>query len=463
MVLLVRGQPVSAASLLDGSDRLPSTFFLAQPEPLPQGQPCVYACQGEEATMTAAVPAVLASSDATTCVIAALVTAAAVAAATQPAVARIVHHDETTTRSFASLQRTVAGLGQLATNAAVAHLWLVGGYRDERGAGAAVARRLLEFFEGCEAALEVQLCCLGAQNTAADGSPRCTALALDLRTLTAYPAAPPPRCRGPLLPARMAQWAYSAGIGNSEDGGRDSNSGSSSLRSIHCTAGPPPRLQLALRRGRPPAQVLWHALQLLQMSDAELLQHWSTSPQHEPPHFVAGKLGCERLSGLCNCILATARVRHELAGTLPSDCCFSPCLPAQPCISVLSCIAMPPLQTCERPLNGCYSRRAHCGWSHMPSSGVAAKAGSRSTARPWPQRQRHQQQWRLGQALKVVQCKNYRSASLQCQPLIQRSSPSAWRSAFRRPLPCAPASACCASSSPSAISRLPGSSCRPTR
>ena len=289
MVLLVRGQPVSAASLLDGSDRLPSTSFLAQPEPLPQGQPCVYACQGEEATITAAVPAVLASSDATTCVIAALVTAAAVAAATQPAVARIVHHDETTTRSFASLQRTVAGLGQLATNAAVAHLWLVGGYRDERGAGAAVARRLLEFLEGCEAALEVQLCCLGAQNTAADGSPRCTALALDLRTLTAYPAAPPPRCRGPLLPARMAQWAYSAGIGGSEDGGGDSSGGSGSLRSIHCAPGPPLRLQLALRHGRPPAQVLWHALQLLQMSDEELLQHWSTSPQHEPPHFIAGK------------------------------------------------------------------------------------------------------------------------------------------------------------------------------
>ena len=290
MVLLVRGQPVSATSLLDCTDAVlqaAAEAFLAQPEPLPQEQPCVYACQGEEITMGAHAAGLLASSDATTCVIAALVSAAA-AAATQ-GVARIVHHDEATTRSLASLQSTVAGLGQQATNAAAAaaQLWLVGGYRDERGTGAAVARRLLEFLEGCEAALEVQLCCLGAQNTAANGSPRCTALTLDLRTLAAHPTAPQPHSRGPLLPARMAQWAYTAGSGGNADNSGDSSS--SSLRSITCTPGLPLRLQLALRHGRPPAHLLWHALQLLQMSDEELLQNWSTSPQHEPPHFAAGK------------------------------------------------------------------------------------------------------------------------------------------------------------------------------
>ena len=161
---------------------------------------------------------------------------------------------------------------------------------------------------------------------------------------------------------------------------------------------------------------------------------------------------------LCDCRLATACLRHVLAGT-PPTCCCSPSLPAQPCLPVLpACL---PLQICERPLNGCYSRRARRGWNHMPSSAVAARAGSQLTAQPWPQRQHQQQQWL--QALMVVCCNKYRPASLQCRLVHQQSSPSAWRSALRRPLPCAPARACCASSSPSAISRLPGSSCRPTR
>ena len=184
--------------------------------------------------------------------------------------ARIVHHDETTTRSLTALQRTVAGLGQKAATsnaaaaaaAATAQLWLVGAYCDERGVGATVARRLLEFLEGCGTALEVQLCCLGRQNTAPDGSPRCTALALDLGSLTVWPAAPQPDRRGPLLAARMAQWAYTAGSGSSSgssssnDGDSSSSTSSGSLRSIGCSCGPPLRIQLALRHGRPAAHLL---------------------------------------------------------------------------------------------------------------------------------------------------------------------------------------------------------------
>ena len=75
---------------------------------------------------------------------------------------------------------------------------------------AAVVSALLRFLHTCEAALEVQLCCVVQHNTAPDGSPRSTALAVDLRSLSAYPEAPAPDRRGPLLPARMARSAVTA-------------------------------------------------------------------------------------------------------------------------------------------------------------------------------------------------------------------------------------------------------------
>ena len=131
-------------------------------------------------------------------------------------------------------------------------------------------------------ALEVQLCCVGALNTAPDGSPRATALTLDLRSLAACPAAPPPSRRGPLLPARMSQWVYGLAGGSSSGNG----SSRSPLRSVYCAASQ--QLRLTLRQGRPPAHVLWHAAQLAELPDEQLLQQWSTSPQHEPPHFCEG-------------------------------------------------------------------------------------------------------------------------------------------------------------------------------
>lgn len=153
-----------------------------------------------------------------------------------------------------------------------------------------VARSLLRFLEQCEAAIHVQLCCIGAQNTTADGAPRATALALDLRTLTAYPSEPGPDQRGPLLPARMGQWVYSlAGGGSGADGSSSncSNGGSSSpLRSVYCAS--TRRMRLVLRQGRPLAHVLWHIAHLAQLPDEQLLQQWSTSPQHEPAHFCEG-------------------------------------------------------------------------------------------------------------------------------------------------------------------------------
>lgn len=163
-----------------------------------------------------------------------------------------------------------------------------------------MARSLLTLLEQCEAAIHVQLCCIGAQNTAPDGCPRATALALDLRSLAAYPVAPAPDQRGPLLPARMSQWIFSLGAcpssGDTADGSSSSNGGGSSpLRSVYCAA--TRRMRLVLRQGRPLAHVLWQVAHLAQLPDEQLLQQWSTSPQHEPPHFCQG--GQAWLGGAC--------------------------------------------------------------------------------------------------------------------------------------------------------------------
>ncbi|EFN52430.1 hypothetical protein CHLNCDRAFT_138942 [Chlorella variabilis] len=310
MVLLVNGETVEAAGLLEHPRlRAASLLFLAQPAALPADAIILYACQGEEATAEsspeaqdadrpgssavagaaaaaaggAEPPLVLSSSDATTCLIAALVSSSENTDGGGVA-ARIVHHDESTTLSPAALRQTVAGLGPRAK------LWLAGAYADAGGVGARVSSQLLGFLQHCEAALDVRLCCVGTHNTAPDGSPRCTALALDLATLAACPAAPPPDQRGPLLPARMAQWACAAGSAAVGAGG------CGSLRSIRFS--PPPRqLRMELRHGRPAPHLLRQAAWLLSLDDQQLLEHWSTSPQHEPPHFPAGAPLAEKRAG----------------------------------------------------------------------------------------------------------------------------------------------------------------------
>ena len=141
---------------------------------------------------------------------------------------------------------------------------------------AQVVTRLLDFLQRCALQLDVQLCLVGPANTAADGSPRCTALAVDLRTLAAYPTPPPPDQRGPLLPARHGQWIYA--LGGCADG--------TPLRPVYNAR--ERRLELALLQGRPAAHLLGHCAALVDCSDEDLLRHWSTSPTHEPRHFCHG-------------------------------------------------------------------------------------------------------------------------------------------------------------------------------
>ncbi len=271
---------------------------------MPPGEKTIYACQGEEATCTADEAAWLASSDATTCIVAVVVVAPDVASSSPAAggaavaapggasaagsrhsgLARVVHHDEGT-----PLGATLAGLG-----CSMARLWLLGGYDDAGGKGRALTARLLRCLERSAARLLVQLACLGPQNTAADGSPRATALAVDLRTQTARPAAPhPPQSRGPLLPARMAQWAYSAALcgGSGEEGGcgEVEGGGRHPLRRVYDAAAQ--QMELTLWQGRPSPDVLWYAGRMLQLPDEMLLQQCSTSPAHEPPHFTEGGPG----------------------------------------------------------------------------------------------------------------------------------------------------------------------------
>jgi hypothetical protein len=308
-MLLRDGKIIKADALLEHPAlRQTSETFLAESSEVPGGSTVLYACQSEivdvdlrdqpaysgvaappaEAPAPASLPsAILCSSDATTCVIVAIVAGVEDGSAVHT-VARIAHHDEGTTGSPVALQQTVAGLAPAADrHTPAAKLWLAGAYADAGGVGARVLHRLLGFLQRCKAALEVQLCCVGRWNTSSGGAPLCTALALDLRTLQARPAAPAAATRGPLLPARCAQWCYSTTCSDGQAG---------PLRCLRWRPiERPPTLRLALRQGRPPEQLAAHAAFLLALDDEQLLGSWSTSPQHEPPHFVTGEpLPCPR-------------------------------------------------------------------------------------------------------------------------------------------------------------------------
>ncbi|KAL4422513.1 hypothetical protein ABPG75_008710 [Micractinium tetrahymenae] len=299
MVLLVGGQPVAAAALLSHPEvQAAAEMFLQQPADIPLGDKIIYACQGEEATCAADEAAWLSSSDATTCINAIVVAAPDLASSADTAgapgaakdsctsaagsgLARVMHHDEGT-----GVDATLAGL-----SCSTARLWLAGGYDDAGGMGRAVTTRLLRCLERRAARLHVELACLGALNTAPDGSPCTTALAVDLHSLRARPAAPhPPERRGPLLLARMAQWAYAAARSSSSGGGPDGGEQAEDgerrpLRRAYDAAAR--QMELELWQGRPAPDVLWYVGRMLQLPDDQLLQRWSTSPAHEPPHFVA--------------------------------------------------------------------------------------------------------------------------------------------------------------------------------
>ena len=303
-MFFVEGLAVDAGDLeLHPTLQLATETFLQQASLHTSTAPFVYSFQAEEVTISANAAAILCTSDATTCVAAVLVaTATAADDDSGPLVARIVHHDECTTASPSALQQTVAGLGH------AAKLWLVGAYLDPEGRAQQSAAALLSFLHRCSVRLDVQLCCLGRANTCPlDGSPRCTSLAVDLKMLQACAAPPAPHQRGPLLPARMAQWAYPQHSSSVHSSGGFSFAGSP-LRSLRLSDDGH-QLRMALCHGRPPAHVCAAAQHLLSLDDTELLQQHSTSPLHEPPHFAAGRVvecqvwgwgGCVQGSNWCD-------------------------------------------------------------------------------------------------------------------------------------------------------------------
>jgi hypothetical protein len=68
-------------------------------------------------------------------------------------------------------------------------------------AAAGCAQSFLQLLCMLDARVRVQLCCVGAANTAADGSPACCQLALDTQTWTPQPWLF--RDRGPEVPRRF--------------------------------------------------------------------------------------------------------------------------------------------------------------------------------------------------------------------------------------------------------------------
>lgn len=149
MVLLVNCQPIAdVADLLRHPGLQAATeAFLHRPTALPStSSKIIYACQSEEATCAADEPALLCTSDATTCLAVAVVGGGR---------ARMLHHDEATTKCPTALQQTVAGLGRQPVK-----LWLVGAYCDAGGTGAKVrwrATRLPPPLPSCIIVLHHQL------------------------------------------------------------------------------------------------------------------------------------------------------------------------------------------------------------------------------------------------------------------------------------------------------------------
>ena len=273
-MLLLDGQPLlrnagqQAASCIvsylcrNASIRAQAARFLSETQTLDPLLKRIHVLQGEYAvvnTLQERQEICLSSSDATTCCIVAL-------NCPITGLCGIAHFGQIREQQKSCLLPLLEGL-------IAPELCIVGGFCEATSCGVATARTLLSILEDSDKQIRVQLACIGEVNTTSDGAPRCRSFALirgadsgcALSNTTAY-------ARGPAAAQRLARVFAPSASGH--------------LENIYDTSHQ--LMQISPITFHLSRQHVSLYAALLQLSDADLLNQSSTSPQHEEASFVPG-------------------------------------------------------------------------------------------------------------------------------------------------------------------------------
>ena len=293
-MLLIDGQPVlrnagqQAAKCIvsylcqNASVRAQATRFLSESHPPDPHLKRIHVLQGEYAvvnTFQERQHVCLSSSDATTCCIVAL-------NCNITGLCGIAHFGQVQEEQNNCLSPLLNGL-------IAPELYMVGGFREPTSSGVTIAGRLLDILEDSEAHVSIQLACIGDVNTTPDKAPRCRSLALTksaesdcvLSNTTASD-------QGPAAVQRLARFF--------------APSASEHLENVYDTSRQLMRVSnVNSSLSRQHVRVF---AAILQLPDADLLNHMSTSPQHEEASFVPGDASVMRTLP----ILAQCSAHHVL-------------------------------------------------------------------------------------------------------------------------------------------------------
>lgn len=273
----------------NASVRAQATRFLSENHPPGPHLKRIHVLQGEYAvlnTFQERQKVCLSSSEATTCCIVAL-------SCNITGLCGIAHFGQVQEEQKNCLSPLLKGL-------IAPELYIVGGFCEPTSSGITTASRLLGILEDSEAHISIQLACIGDINTTPgpDKAPRCRSLALTksaesdcvLSNTTANDL-------GPAAVQRLARvFAPNA---------------SEHLENVYDTSRQLMRVS-AVNSSLSRQHVGVYAA-ILQLPDADLLNHMSTSPQHEEPSFVPGdaSMMCTLpIFAQCSCIAFTFMQRQ---------------------------------------------------------------------------------------------------------------------------------------------------------
>ena len=235
-------------------------FVDRRPLPLKQVK-TVHVLQGEYAIVDVAreiVPVCICSSEATTCCIVAL-------NCRLSGRRGLMHYDQPRADPEQFLATLMHGMIE-------PDLYIVGGFTEASGCGTETANKLLSALDQIDLPVQVRLACIGQLNTTANGAPRCVSLALHQGD--AEECASPCHSnldKGPQATQRLARiWTRKA----------------PHLENVYYTL--KQTLTVTNIDVRLSRETLHSFAAQLKLSDLQLLQLLSTSPQHEAASFIPG-------------------------------------------------------------------------------------------------------------------------------------------------------------------------------
>lgn len=273
-MLLLDGQPVlrnagqqaakCIASYLcqNASVRAQAARFLSESQPPGPHLKRIHVLQGEYAvvnTLQERQQVCLSSSDATTCCIVAL-------NCNITGLCGIAHFGQVQEEQKNCLSPLLNGL-------VAPEVYIVGGFCEQSSCGITTASRLLGILEDSEAHVSIQLACIGAVNTTPDKAPKCRSLALTRSAESGcVPSNTTANDQGPAAVQRLAR-VFAPCV-------------SEHLENVYDTARQLMRVS-SVNSSLSRQHVRVYAA-MLQLPDADLLNHMSTLPAHEEPSFVPG-------------------------------------------------------------------------------------------------------------------------------------------------------------------------------